>query len=93
MRKIVVYSKPRCVQCDAVKRKFDQAGVAYIEANLLELPREAVEELMEAGHRTAPIVSIISDDGSLYDEFSGYDPQKTREAIAYMKGGGGGDAA
>ena len=92
MRKIVVYSKPRCVQCDAVKRKFDQAGVAYIEANLLELPREAVEELMEAGHRTAPIVSIISDDGSLYDEFSGFDPQKTREAIAYMKGGGS-DAA
>lgn len=92
MRKIVVYSKPRCVQCDAVKRKFDQAGVAYIEANLLELPREAVEELMEAGHRAAPIVSIISDDGSLYDEFSGFDPQKTREAIAYMKGGGS-DAA
>ena len=92
MRKIVVYSKPQCVQCDAVKRKFDQAGVAYIEANLLELPREAVEELMEAGHRAAPIVSIISDDGSLYDEFSGYDPQKTGEAIAYMKGGGS-DAA
>lgn len=92
MRKIVVYSKPQCVQCDAVKRKFDQAGVAYIEANLLELPREAVEELMEAGHRAAPIVSIISDDGSLYDEFSGFDPQKTREAIAYMKGGGS-DAA
>ena len=89
MRKIVVYSKPRCVQCDAVKRKFDQAGVAYIEANLLELPREAVEELMEAGHRAAPIVSIISDDGSLYDEFSGYHPQKVDEAIAYMKGGGG----
>lgn len=92
MRKIVVYSKPQCVQCDAVKRKFDQAGVAYIEANLLELPREAVEELMEAGHRAAPIVSIISDDGSLYDEFSGFDPQKTREAITYMKGGGS-DAA
>ena len=89
MRKIVVYSKPRCVQCDAVKRKFDQAGVAYIEANLLELPREAVEELMEAGHRAAPIVSIISDDGSLYDEFSGYHPQKVDQAIAYVKGGGG----
>lgn len=92
MRKIVVYSKPQCVQCDAVKRKFDQAGVAYIEANLLELPREAVEELMEAGHRAAPIVSIISDDGSLYDEFSGYHPQKVDQAIAYVKGGGS-DAA
>ena len=91
MRKIVVYSKPQCVQCDAVKRKFDQAGVAYIEANLLELPREAVEELMEAGHRAAPIVSIISDDGSLYDEFSGYHPQKVDEAITYV--GGGGSAA
>lgn len=92
MRKVIVHTKPQCVQCDAVKRKFDQAGVAYIEANLLELPREAVEELMEAGHRAAPIVTIISDEGGLYDEFSGYDPQKTREAIAYMKGGGS-DAA
>lgn len=89
MRKVIVHTKPQCVQCDAVKRKFNQAGVAYIEANLLELPREAVEELMEAGHRAAPIVSIISDDGSLYDEFSGYHPRKVDEAIAYMKGGGG----
>ena len=89
MRKIVVYSKPRCVQCDAVKLKFGRAGVEYTEHNIIDLPREAVEELMEAGHRAAPIVSIISDDGSLYDEFSGYHPQKVDEAIAYMKGGGG----
>lgn len=91
MSKIVVYSKPRCVQCDAVKLKFGRAGVEYTEHNIIDLPREVVEELMEAGHRAAPIVSIISDDGSLYDEFSGFDPQKVDEAIAYV--GGGGSAA
>lgn len=82
-----MYSKPSCVQCDAVKRKFGQAGVEYTEHSIIDLPREAVEELMEAGHRAAPIVSIISDDGSLYDEFSGYHPQKVDEAIAYVGGG------
>lgn len=93
MKEVIVYTKPQCVQCDAVKRKFNQAGIDYTEKQLIELPREAVEEFMEAGHRAAPIVSVITDNGELYDEFSGFNPAKVGETIDYMRGGGDGPAA
>lgn len=73
---ITVYSRPSCVQCEAVKRKLNHAGVAWQERWLDEHP-EVVAEARGRGLSSAPVV-VYGDTWS-----GGYNPEKLREFVAW----------
>jgi glutaredoxin-like protein NrdH len=76
---ITVWSKPRCVQCGAVYRALDKAGVEYTVRNLPDFP-EKLEEFKELGVMQAPVVE------SIYAEtFSGFNPYLIEEIIAAVQ--------
>lgn len=75
MSDITVWSKPKCVQCTAVKRAFDRAGVEYESLELPEHP-EALAAFIRAGFTSAPIVEAAG-----FETFAGYDPEKVRAII------------
>lgn len=53
--KITVYSKPRCVQCDATIRALNRHGVDY-ETVDVTVDREALEYIVGLGYQQAPVV-------------------------------------
>ena len=68
---ITVYTKPRCVQCDATKRALNKAGIAYALIDLTEDER-ALEQVKALGYAQAPVV-VTSE-----DHWSGYRPDKIK---------------
>lgn len=78
--KVTVYSKPSCVQCNAVYRWLDKNGVAYEVVNLPDFP-EKLEEFKALGLMQAPIV-VIDD----HKPFSGFRPDLLQEYVLGIKG-------
>lgn len=70
MDKVIVYSKPSCVQCTATYRALDSKGVDYQVVNLEEQPTEVIERFKARGLMQAPVV-ITGD-----DEWAGFRPDK-----------------
>jgi glutaredoxin-like protein NrdH len=68
MSAVTVWSKERCPQCDAVKRSFKKAGVAFEEIDLLAHPAE-LEAFKAAGLASAPIVEAAG-----HKTFAGFMP-------------------
>ncbi|MDR6794382.1 glutaredoxin-like protein NrdH [Pseudarthrobacter oxydans] len=79
MSAIVIYSKKPCVQCTAVFRSFDKAGVEYEVRNLPDFPDE-VEAFKAAGLMQAPIV-----ESPYVETFSGNNINLVKEIIAAVK--------
>lgn len=79
MTTIHVWSKPNCVQCKAVYRSLDKAGLDYEVKNLPDFP-EKLQEFIEAGHTSAPVV-----ESSLVDTFAGFNPDAIKDLIAQVK--------
>lgn len=69
-----VWSKPRCVQCNAVYRWLDDNDVAYESKSLPEHP-EDLERLKEQGFMQAPIV----ESGDVV--FSGFNPGELQKLL------------
>lgn len=69
---ITVYTKPRCVQCDATKRALNKSGIAYDLVDLTEDER-ALEQVKALGYAQAPVVVTSN------DHWSGYRPDKLKE--------------
>lgn len=76
MSEITVWSKPNCVQCRAVYRAFDQAGLEYEVKNLPDFP-DKLEEFKEAGFASAPVVEAVG-----FDTFAGYNVNVVKAIIA-----------
>ena len=76
---ITVWSKPSCVQCKAVYRAFDKAGVEYQVKNLPDFP-EKLAEFIEAGFTAAPVVEATG-----HKTFAGFNPDAVK-AIAFEYG-------
>ena len=53
--KVVVYSKPTCVQCTATTRALDERGISYTIVDLTEDER-AMNLVQGLGYRQAPVV-------------------------------------
>ena len=70
---VTLYTKPRCVQCDATERKFKELGIEYTKLNA----PENLEYLKGLGHLQAPV--IITESGQ---HWSGYQPDKIKEIIS-----------
>lgn len=53
---VTVYTNPNCVQCDSTKRQFDKLGIKYSVVALETVP-EKLQEFIEQGFKSAPIVT------------------------------------
>lgn len=76
MSVVTVWSKPRCVQCSAVYRAFDNAGVVYEVKNLPDHP-EVLERFIADGHMGAPVVEAPG-----LKSFAGFNPGAVAEVVA-----------
>lgn len=77
---IRVYSKPRCVQCTAVKRHLDKAGAVYDVVDI-SLPENAGDfEAIKALDYTQAPVTFVND-----DHFGGYNPDAIDDAVARQR--------
>lgn len=72
---ITVYSKPRCVQCDATYRAMDKMGISYTTVNIEE-DAEALELILGMGHQQAPVVVTET------ENWSGYRPDRIKALAA-----------
>lgn len=75
----IVWSKPNCVQCGAVYRAFDKAGVDYEVRNLPDFPAK-LEEFKAAGLMQAPVV-----ESPYVETFAGYNVNLVKEIVAAAK--------
>lgn len=66
---ITLYTKPRCVQCDATKRALDKKGISYELIDIAE-DMQALEYVKSLGYQQAPVV--ITDN----DHWAGFRPDK-----------------
>lgn len=73
--KVVVYSKPRCVQCDATKRTLAKQGVSYEEIDM-SVDLEALEYVKSLGFAQAPVVVAGG------DSWAGFRPDKIKSLLA-----------
>lgn len=69
---ITVYTKPRCVQCDATKRALDKAGIEYTLIDVTA-DAQALEEVLALGYQQAPVV--VTSQG----HWSGYRPDQIKQ--------------
>lgn len=68
---VTVYSKPRCVQCEATKRALTKAGINYDEVDLTTNPDLIAWITDELGYAQAPVV-VVDDD----NHWCGFRPDK-----------------
>ncbi|MEV8029214.1 glutaredoxin-like protein NrdH [Cellulosimicrobium funkei] len=66
---VTVYTKPRCVQCDATKRHLDKRGTEYVPVDITQ-DLAALEHVRSLGYLQVPVV-IAGD-----NHWSGYVPDK-----------------
>lgn len=72
MTTVRIYSKPRCVQCDATKRRLDEKGIPYIEEDATDPANtEAIKAL---GYQQAPVVIVSYGDPKNEEHWSGFRP-------------------
>lgn len=69
---VTVFTKPRCPQCEATKRRLTRQQIAFETVDLTENP-STLEQLTEAGFRQAPVV--ITPNAS----WSGYRPDLIKQ--------------
>ena len=74
---ITVYSKPRCVQCDATKRWLDARNVDHEVVDVSQ-DAAALERIKELGYLQAPVV--VTPDS----HWSGFNPDKLGEALSQL---------
>jgi glutaredoxin-like protein NrdH len=73
MHRITVYTKPACVQCNAVFRALDKAGIEYRKVDISTDP-EARDYVMSLGYLQAPVVFAGRD-----NHFSGFRPDRIKQ--------------
>lgn len=75
---ITLYSKPRCVQCDATKRAFAKQGIVFQEVDLTRDP-SALDYVKGMGFAQAPVV-VAGDDA-----WSGFRPDKIKGVATQLQ--------
>lgn len=79
MSPVTVWSKPMCVQCNAVKRWLDREGIDYEAKDLLD-DLEKLTEFQDQGFLQAPIV-----ESRVRETFSGFRPDALEGIRAALK--------
>jgi glutaredoxin 3 len=74
MKDITVYTSTSCTFCKALKQYLNEKDVNFTERNI-DQDKEAVQYLIEHGHRGVP-VTVIGD-----QEIVGFDKEKINAAL------------
>lgn len=74
---VMVYSKPRCVQCDATYRAFDKHGVDYTVVDVT-VDSDALAYILGLGYSQAPVVVFGE------EHWSGYRPDRIASVAAAL---------
>lgn len=75
---ITVYSKPRCVQCDATYRALDKHGVDYQVVDV-SADAEALDYIVSLGYSQAPVVMVGG------DHWSGFRPDRINAVVTQLQ--------
>ncbi len=78
---ILVLSKPDCVQCTATYRKLDSDGLEYDTDDIYE----HMDTLAKLNVRSAPVVLVKDEDGTIADYWAGFRPDKIEALTAEVK--------
>ena len=79
---VTVYSKPRCPQCDATKRRLDKLGVPYLTADVTESPSD-LARIIEWGYQQVPVVEVQY--RGQVEHWSGFRPDKLQGLASARK--------
>lgn len=77
---VIVYSKPGCVQCNAVYRWLDSHGIRFRSIDVTE-SAQAFNHLKEKGVQQMPAVEIPFDREVEFPFFTGFDPGKLAQLL------------
>lgn len=80
---ITVYSKPQCVQCFAVKRKFTELGLPFREVDITQ-DSNALEAVLALGYKQAPVTVYGNGEGQHFGGYDVYEIDKLN--AAYQEG-------
>jgi glutaredoxin-like protein NrdH len=72
MESITVYTKPACVQCDAVVKALEKLNLNFEKVDITTNPT-ARDYVMALGYLAAPVVVADAD-----NHFSGYRPDRIK---------------
>lgn len=67
--KLVIYSKPNCIQCVNVKKQCDELGIDYImyDATLdVNFIKDKLKHNIPPNHRMFPVLFVFNDDINEY---------------------------
>lgn len=76
---VTVYSKPRCVQCDATTRALNKMGISYQTIDLTQ-DSQSLEFVLSLGYQQAPVVVAGE------SHWSGYRPDQIKALAAVLVG-------
>lgn len=74
-KKIVVYSKAGCGQCQFTKKHLNKLGIDFIEKNITKQP-EWAEEVKALGFFSLPVVHIEGE-----EPFNGFHPERLNRLV------------
>lgn len=70
---VTVYSKDKCVQCDAVKKYLTKHDIPYVTFEM-DKDEDALAAAKALGYLQAPVVVVPFYDGQESVHFSGFNP-------------------
>lgn len=73
---VTVYTKPKCVQCNATYRALDKKGIEYLTVDITQ-DENALAELKALGYQQAPVVTAPT------GNWSGFRVDKIDELAQY----------
>ncbi|RRC92169.1 glutaredoxin-like protein NrdH [Erysipelotrichaceae bacterium OH741_COT-311] len=75
MKKIIVYSKSNCMQCNFTKKFLKEHNVDFEERDV-ETSKDALQEVLSLGFQSLPV--IVADG---YDAFTGFRPDMLDQIV------------
>jgi len=72
-KKVVVYSKPNCVQCNATYRELTKLGVEHTVVDVSQ-DKEAYEKIIALGYKSVPVVIVDEE-----QHWGGFNSSKIKE--------------
>ena len=77
---VTVYSKPRCVQCDATYRFLKKHKIRYRSIDVSQ-DQVALDMIAKMGYQQAPVVIVPFDYDVSVHHWSGFDPDNLKQLI------------
>ncbi|WP_350258282.1 glutaredoxin-like protein NrdH [Scrofimicrobium sp. R131] len=76
---VTVYSKPRCVQCDATYRALDKLGIKYSTVDVTQ-DADSLQYILGLGYQQAPVVVVGE------SHWSGFRPDRIKALAEELVG-------